>query len=217
VIGTLVGGLRSRPTDSSISHVWRTPVQGIVLAFLAEARSHRRRGKEVGPRGGGPNHRRPAGPAARQGCGRIAACSIPEALAPSPGQAGLCRRPLVRRRPARARAEHLRGVDVAIVGAPTDDLVSDRRARASRRARSGARPATGPHLEAHVDAFAELRIVDYGDAPVIPADPAASHGAIEQIVGEVVDAGALPLILGGDHSITEPCVSAIAQRRVPSG
>jgi agmatinase len=114
--------------------------------------------------------------------------------------------------------EHLRGVDVAIVGAPTDDLVSDRPGTrfAPRAIRSASCPP-GPHLEANVDAFAELRIVDYGDAPVIPADPAASHAAIEQIVGEVVDAGALPLILGGDHSITEPCVSAIAQRRGPVG
>ena len=28
------------------------------------------------------------------------------------------------------------------------------------------------------DAFAELRIVDYGDAPVLPADPVHSHEAI---------------------------------------
>ena len=48
------------------------------------------------------------------------------------------------------------------------------RARASRRARSA--PAScppGPHLEAKIDAFAVLRIVDYGDAPVLPADPGA--------------------------------------------
>ena len=61
------------------------------------------------------------------------------------------------------------------------------RARASRRARSAppaARP--GPHLEVKVDAFAALRIVDFGDAPVIPADPAVSHAAIEATVGAVL-------------------------------
>jgi len=108
----------------------------------------------------------------------------------------------------------LAGVDVAIVGAPTDDLVSDRPGtRYAPRAIRAASCPPGPHLEAGIDAFAELQIVDYGDAAVVPADPQRSHGAIAQLVGEVVDAGAFPVTLGGDHSITEPCVSAIAGRR----
>jgi agmatinase len=44
-----------------------------------------------------------------------------------------------------------------------------------------------------------------------------SHAAIEQIVGEVVDAGAIPVTLGGDHSITESCIAAIVARRGPVG
>jgi agmatinase len=109
--------------------------------------------------------------------------------------------------------EHLAGVDVAIVGAPTDDLVSDRPGTrfAPRAIRSASCPP-GPHLEAGIDAFAELRVVDYGDAPVVPADAAATHAAIERIVGEVVEAGVLPVTLGGDHSVTEPCVAAISRR-----
>jgi agmatinase len=62
-----------------------------------------------------------------------------------------------------------------------------------------------------------VRIVDYGDAPVIPADPERSHDAIARTVGEVVDAGAVPITLGGDHSITEPCIAAVAERRGPVG
>jgi agmatinase len=108
----------------------------------------------------------------------------------------------------------LAGVDVAIVGAPTDDLVSDRPgARFAPRAIRAASCPPGPHLEVKVDAFQVLRIVDYGDAPVVPADAAASHAAIERVVGEVVDAGAIPIVLGGDHSITEPNVRAVAARR----
>ncbi len=103
----------------------------------------------------------------------------------------------------------LEGVDVAIVGAPTDDLVSDRPGtRFAPRAIRAASCPPGPHLEAKVDAFAQLRIVDFGDAPVLPADPARSHEAIERIVGEVVAAGAVPIVLGGDHSIAEPDVTA---------
>ena len=112
----------------------------------------------------------------------------------------------------------LKGVDVAIVGAPTDDLVSDRPgARFGPRAIRAASCPPGPHLEAKVDAMAVLRMVDYGDAPVLPAEPARSHEAIERTVGEVVAAGATPIVLGGDHSIAEPDIRACASGRAPIG
>jgi agmatinase len=112
----------------------------------------------------------------------------------------------------------LEGVDVAIVGAPTDDLVSDRPgARFGPRAIRAASCPPGPHLEAKVDAMAELRMIDYGDAPVVPADAARTHEAIERTVGEVVSAGAIPIVLGGDHSIAEPDIRACAARHGPVG
>ena len=112
----------------------------------------------------------------------------------------------------------LKGVDVAIVGAPTDDLVSDRPgARFGPRAIRAASCPPGPHLEAKVDATAELKLVDYGDAPVLPADAARTHEAIERTVGEVVAAGAIPIVLGGDHSIAEPDIRACAARHGPLG
>jgi agmatinase len=105
----------------------------------------------------------------------------------------------------------LAGADVAIVGAPTDDLVSDRPGtRFGPRAIRAAGCPSGPHLEAEVDGFAALRVVDFGDAPVLPADPAASHAAIERTVAQVLDAGAIPIVLGGDHGIAEPDVRACA-------
>ncbi|MEY2532471.1 MAG: guanidinopropionase [bacterium] len=110
----------------------------------------------------------------------------------------------------------LAGADVAIVGAPTDDLVSDRPGtRFGPRAIRAAGCPPGPHLEAGVDGFAELRVVDYGDAPVLPADPVRTHTAIEATVGQVLDAGAIPVLLGGDHAITEPSVRACATRHGP--
>jgi agmatinase len=112
----------------------------------------------------------------------------------------------------------LAGFDVAIVGAPTDDLVSDRPgARFGPRAIRAASCPPGPELETKVDAFAELRIVDYGDAPVLPADPVQTQAAIEATVGEVLDAGLVPIVLGGDHSIAEPDVRACARRHGPVG
>jgi agmatinase len=115
-------------------------------------------------------------------------------------------------------AAELAGFDVAVVGAPMDDLVSDRPgARLAPRAIRAAGAPPGPHLEVGIDAFAELRVADFGDAPVIPADAVRSHAAIEATVGEVLAAGAIPLVLGGDHAITEPSVRACAAVHGPVG
>ncbi len=107
---------------------------------------------------------------------------------------------------------------MAIVGAPTDDLVSDR--PGTRFGPRGIRAAScppGPHLEVKIDAFEVLRMVDFGDAPVLPADPARSHAAIEATVGQVLAAGAIPIVLGGDHSIAEPDIRACATKHGPVG
>ena len=112
----------------------------------------------------------------------------------------------------------LDGVDVAIVGAPTDDLVSDRPGtRFAPRAIRAASCPPGPQLETGVDAMSELRVVDFGDAPVLPADPVRSHAAIEATVGQVLAAGPIPVIIGGDHSISEPNVRACAAAHGPVG
>ena len=113
--------------------------------------------------------------------------------------------------PTTQDAAELAGVDVAIVGAPIDDLTSDRPGtRFGPRAIRAASCPPGPHLEAKVDAMDVLRIVDFGDAPVVPSDPLGSHAAIERTVAEVVTAGAIPIVLGGDHSIAEPDIKAVA-------
>ncbi len=105
-------------------------------------------------------------------------------------------------------------MDVAVVGAPTDDLVSDRPGtRFGPRAIRTASCPPGPHLEAKLDAFEVLRMVDFGDAPVLPADSERTHQAIEETVRQVVEAGAIPIVLGGDHSIAEPDIRACARRR----
>jgi agmatinase len=112
----------------------------------------------------------------------------------------------------------LAGFDVAIVGAPTDDLVSDRPGtRFGPRAIRAASCPPGPHLETGVDALAELKVVDFGDAPVLPADAVRTHAAIEETVGQVLAAGVLPVILGGDHSIAEPDIRACARVHGPVG
>ena len=68
-----------------------------------------------------------------------------------------------------------------------------------------------------MDAFEELKVVDYGDAPVLPADALRTHEAIEATVGEVVEADVIPIVLGGDHSIAEPDIRAVAKKHGPVG
>jgi agmatinase len=112
----------------------------------------------------------------------------------------------------------LEGVDVAVLGAPTDELASHLPgARFGPRAIRAADPTAAYHLETRIDWSESLRVIDYGDAPVVPADAATSHRAIEDTVGEVAGAGALPIVLGGDHSITEPDVRACTAVHGPVG
>ena len=56
----------------------------------------------------------------------------------------------------------------------------------------------------------EVRIVDIGDADIIHTDTTASHANIAHGVRKILEAGALPVVLGGDHSINIPCVAAFA-------
>ncbi|MGH2694923.1 MAG: agmatinase [Actinomycetota bacterium] len=113
----------------------------------------------------------------------------------------------------------LSGADVAILGAPMDEMVTHRPGarfgpRAIRAAYDGGPPKMY-HQDLGVDPFAELRIVDYGDATVVPGDAHASHRAIRDAVGHIAAAGAVPVVLGGDHSIAYPTITAVAAAHEP--
>ncbi|MDQ3956718.1 MAG: agmatinase [Actinomycetota bacterium] len=115
----------------------------------------------------------------------------------------------------------LDGADVAILGAPMDEYVTHRPGarfgpRAIRSAIDGGGPPKTWHMDLGVDAFAELAVVDHGDAEVVPGDPAASRAAVRAAVDRIVAAGAIPVVLGGDHSIAHPDVSAVASA-LPEG
>jgi len=53
-----------------------------------------------------------------------------------------------------------------------------------------------------------VRIVDIGDADIVHTDTLRSHANIEYGVRKILAAGALPVVLGGDHSINIPCIAA---------
>ena len=111
-----------------------------------------------------------------------------------------------------------RGVDVAIVGAPFDDAVSHRSgARFGPRAIREAQYTSGSinSLQLGIEPFDVLTVVDAGDANIVPAWIERSHAFIYRKVHEVAEAGALPIVLGGDHSITWPSATAIAEVHRP--
>ncbi|MCX7355010.1 MAG: agmatinase [Alphaproteobacteria bacterium] len=54
----------------------------------------------------------------------------------------------------------------------------------------------------------EVRIVDMGDADIIHTDTLKSHANIEFGVRKILQAGAMPVVLGGDHSVHIPCIRA---------
>src|SRR5919202_1260437 len=114
--------------------------------------------------------------------------------------------------------ESLSGAEVAIIGAPFDDAASNRPgARFGPRAIRAATYHSGDlwSIQLETDVFSTLRCVDAGDAPVVPSRPERAHRVIREKVGRVVRAGPIPVTLGGDHSITLPAVSAVAEAHRP--
>jgi agmatinase len=122
--------------------------------------------------------------------------------------------------PYAPEAADLEGADVAIVGAPMDDLVTYRPGTrfGPREIRTASDAGDYPqawHMDLGIDPYEALDIVDHGDAAIRPGDPHASHTAIRELVSTVVGAGCVPVILGGDHSIAYPDISAVLSHQAP--
>ncbi|AHD02178.1 agmatinase [Leisingera methylohalidivorans] len=63
----------------------------------------------------------------------------------------------------------------------------------------------------------KVRIVDIGDADIIHTDTERSHANIEFGVRKILAAGALPVVLGGDHSVNIPCINAFEEDCAKNG
>ena len=108
--------------------------------------------------------------------------------------------------------------DVAIVGAPYDEGTSHRPgARFGPNAIRAATYHAGSvnALQFEIEPFEWLACADAGDAPIVPGNPERSHEVIRRKVGIVMEAGAIPIVLGGDHSITWPAATAVADGVAP--
>ncbi|MEZ5754543.1 MAG: agmatinase [Paracoccaceae bacterium] len=106
--------------------------------------------------------------------------------------------------------------DIAILGAPFDFGTQFRAgARFGPRA---VREASTLFSFGHAGAYdheddvtymgPDVRMVDIGDADIVHTDTETSHANIEKGVRAILKAGALPVTIGGDHSINIPCIRA---------
>jgi agmatinase len=108
------------------------------------------------------------------------------------------------------------GADVIIIGAPYDGGTSHR---------PGARfgplairttdylPFDGsrPHLALGVDPLADLGVVDVGDVEMPGGEIEKSMARLEEAVEQSASSGAIPVVLGGDHTIAWPDVTGVAR------
>ncbi len=114
-------------------------------------------------------------------------------------------------------------VDVAIMGALTDMGLGSRgasRGPAAFREQRGEYQAWGaysmPHMHTLVNPFLDLTIVDYGDAPVDPLSTERSVHEIRKYVADIAGVKlkngehTIPIIIGGDHSLSYPNIAGLA-------
>ena len=117
--------------------------------------------------------------------------------------------------PAR-RLDDLGDGEVVILGAPFDWGTSYRPGTrfgpaAIRNADYGAMDGYRPHLPTGIDPLGELGVVDIGDVYVVPGDVETSLDRIADTVEAVARAGKVPIVLGGDHTITYPNATGVAR------
>ena len=98
------------------------------------------------------------------------------------------------------------GVDVVILGAPFDGGTSHRPGTrfgpmAIRMTDYLTPDGSRPSLALRTDGLRDLRVVDAGDVEMQPGDIEKALAALESAVSKIVGAGAIPVVLGGDHSI----------------
>lgn len=105
------------------------------------------------------------------------------------------------------------GIDVAFIGFPWDSMCISR--TGTNLGPKALREATEQFLlyngNTGVDLSEHFKFADVGDVPVVMGNAEITMSRAEALIGEVLAAGALPVTLGGDHSITIAGVRAFAK------
>ncbi len=111
----------------------------------------------------------------------------------------------------------LEGVDVAVVGIPFDTAISFKSgARFGPAAIRDVSVALRPYHRYHgVDLFDHVSAVDYGDLSTVPGNIERTYELISEGLDPIVSSDVLPVVLGGDHSITLAELRALSVRHGP--
>jgi arginase family enzyme len=111
------------------------------------------------------------------------------------------------------------GLDVAIVGVPFDGGTSYRPGArlGPREIRSQSSLIRSYSYFQKVAPFDRLNVADVGDIDAAPVSIETCYQAVEAGIAAIAGAGARPLVIGGDHSITLPVLRALAKRHGPLG
>jgi len=110
----------------------------------------------------------------------------------------------------------MEGVDIAIAGIPfsSGNAGSQDAPAAIRAASVGVRP-TNPARRANI--LQQCRAIDFGDLPVVPGLIQETYTEIEACLAPAVEAGVVPICMGGDHSVTLGQLRALSRRHGPLG
>ncbi|HKE99876.1 MAG TPA: agmatinase [Actinomycetes bacterium] len=108
------------------------------------------------------------------------------------------------------------GADAVVIGAPFDGGTSHRPGarfgpQAIRSTDYLGHDGSRPHLALRVDALSDLRVVDVGDVTMLPGEIEPALARLESAVAQVAAAGAIPVVLGGDHTVALPDVTGVAR------
>ncbi len=117
--------------------------------------------------------------------------------------------------PVSAEDPDFGNLQVAILGIPMDLGVTNRPGSrfGPRALRTIERIGPYNHVLGTAPVF-DIRVADIGDVPFQSRYRLEqSHADIEKRVNQIVDAGVLPLSVGGDHSISHPILKAVGRKR----
>jgi len=110
-----------------------------------------------------------------------------------------------------------RDLDAVVLGVPWDMSVTYRPGArfAPYEVRRVSALVQGFHPVHKLDVFGTLRAADGGNVAVPPFAPALARDVIQNEIASIVGAGAVPLLVGGDHSVALPSLRAVAKKHGP--
>jgi agmatinase len=109
----------------------------------------------------------------------------------------------------------VRQADLVVVGMPYDGIATFR-GGATRRAPQDIRKYSllfgSYHFDWDIDAFERLKVIDAGDVDIVAGNTPESYGRLERQLSRILDIGAVPIMMGGDHGVSYPAVKAVSEK-----